>query len=769
MVAAIVVLESGHFWLGRSTGTLTDQGGVSDVIYVGVTMAFSAVFAAVGWAIVSRQPRNTIGWLLLTVPLIAAIAFFVADYAMEALVLHPGSLPFGRLAAWVDRWILVAMLTSFIPIFLLFPDGRLPSHRWRPALWLTIAGTSIALVSFALTPGRLTGAFADLTTVRVINPLGIDQLRTFLALMTRVGGVLTAAGAVLAGIAIVARYRGATADVRQQIKWLRFVGLAFLVLLAANVIAGILPSVDDLVGDFLFLAMFITLAAGIPLACGVAILKFRLYDLDLVVRKTVVVGAMALFITLIYALIVGLGSQLFDSSVLSFVAAAVLALGFQPARERARKLADRLVYGERATPYEVLADFSGRMGETYAADDVLPRMAQVLADGTGAESATIWVLVGDELQPAVTFPRGAEPPGRVPDDAVDVLHQGQRLGALSVTMPVSEPMDPARHRLVEDLAAQAGLVLRNVGLIEELRASRQRLVAAQDEERRKLERNIHDGAQQQLVALSVQLKLARTTLERDPVKTGELLDGLQARAGDALEDLRDLARGSIPRSSPTRVWSRRSRRRPVGPRSHHRRGERYRPLCRGDGVVRLLLRARGAQQRRQVRRSVRRRDHPHAIERRSPIHGERRRTRVRPRDHRLRDGSARDGGPARRRRRHARGAQRPRRRHPDHRLATGATDGALTAPTTSPSLPMTQTPPGARLLSHSTGGGLRMPHADGRRSGRRRALVAIITTAMTITTVLAITAPARSAGRDAAAGRAHQTTPEGRSTFAEAP
>ena len=127
-----------------------------------------------------------------------------------------------------------------------------------------------------------------------------------------------------------------------------------------------------------------------------------------------------------------------------------------------------------------------------------------------------------------------------------MLHQGERLGALSVTMPASDPMDPARHKLVEDLAAQAGLVLRNVRLIGELRASRQRLVAAQDEERRKLERNIHDGAQQQLVALSVQLKLARTMLDRDTVKTGELLDGLQARAGDALEDLRDLARGIYP-------------------------------------------------------------------------------------------------------------------------------------------------------------------------------------------------------------------------------
>ena len=279
---------------------------------------------------------------------------------------------------------------------------------------------------------------------------------------------------------------------------------------------------------------------------GIAILKYRLYDLDVVVRKTVVVGAMALFITVVYAVIVGLGSRLVGSTGLSFVAAAVLALGFQPARERARRIADRLVYGERATPYEVLTEFSGRVGEVYAAEDVLQRMAQVLAAGTGASSATVWLKLGPDMQAAMAWPPEAEKPGRVPDDAVDVLHHGELLGALSVTMPAADPMNAAKARLVTDLASQAGLVLRNVRLIEDLRASRQRLVAAQDEERRKLERNLHDGAQQQLVALSVHLKLARTMVDRDPPKAGEILDTLQDTAAAALEDLRDLARGIYP-------------------------------------------------------------------------------------------------------------------------------------------------------------------------------------------------------------------------------
>jgi signal transduction histidine kinase len=113
-------------------------------------------------------------------------------------------------------------------------------------------------------------------------------------------------------------------------------------------------------------------------------------------------------------------------------------------------------------------------------------------------------------------------------------------------MPASDPMNPSKERLIRDLAAQAGLVLRNVRLIQDLRGSRQRLLVAQDEERRKLERDLHDGAQQQLVALAVQLKLARTMLERDPATVGGMLDSLQTSAADALADLRDLARGIYP-------------------------------------------------------------------------------------------------------------------------------------------------------------------------------------------------------------------------------
>jgi signal transduction histidine kinase len=215
------------------------------------------------------------------------------------------------------------------------------------------------------------------------------------------------------------------------------------------------------------------------------------------------------------------------------------------------------VFKGRANPYEILAEFSGRVGGTYSMEDVLPRMAKILAEATRANTAHVWLRVGNELAPAAGWPEDA--PRRQPlsvegdrlpemerDLAFEVRDGNELLGALSVEPAASDPMNTAKERLIGDLAAQARLVLRNVRLIEELRASRQRLVAAQDEERRRLERNIHDGSQQQLVALQVKQRLVDSMIERDPSKAHELMQQLQQDTQSALDDLRDLARGIYP-------------------------------------------------------------------------------------------------------------------------------------------------------------------------------------------------------------------------------
>ena len=246
-------------------------------------------------------------------------------------------------------------------------------------------------------------------------------------------------------------------------------------------------------------------------------------------------------------------------------ATAIVAVLFQPIRVRLQRFADRFIYGERATPYEVLAHFADRVAGTYATEDVLPKMAGALQEGTGASRAEVWLRSGDRLRLAASSPidGGADHPpvalsdgNSLPDfagvdRAIEIQHQGELLGALTLTKPPGESLRAVEDELLQDLASQAGLVMRNVGLnqevlarVEELKASRQRLVAAQDEARRRLERNLHDGAQQHLVALKVQLSLVERVADSDKVKG--MLRKVASDADEALEALRDLARGIYP-------------------------------------------------------------------------------------------------------------------------------------------------------------------------------------------------------------------------------
>jgi signal transduction histidine kinase len=396
-----------------------------------------------------------------------------------------------------------------------------------------------ALISTMLRPADI--EVQNGVTVPNVAAIGSDA---FWGPVAAVAGILAVVSSILAAVSLFVRYRRSRGEERQQIRWLAYVGMVtvfcFFLAFAGN--AGVQAGESTTVGDLTWLLFILSLALGIPVATAVAVLKYRLYDLDLVVKKTAVFTIVALFLTGLYLLGLGLAAP---SGLGAIFAAILFVLTFNPVRHRARKVADRLVYGKRATPFEVLSEFSERVGETYATEDVLPRMARILGEGTGASGARAWLQVGGELRTEAGWPadlpgrdavslRGEEMPDLDGETLVEVRDRVELLGALSVSMPASDPMNPAKERLIRDLAAQAGLVLRNVRLIQDLRASRQRLVAAQDEERRKLERDLHDGAQQQLVALAVQLKLARTMLERDPATVGGMLDTLQTSAADAL-------------------------------------------------------------------------------------------------------------------------------------------------------------------------------------------------------------------------------------------
>jgi len=360
--------------------------------------------------------------------------------------------------------------------------------------------------------------------------------------------------------ALVVRYRRSRGVEREQIRWLMFAGVLTVAWFMLPLDHGNGGVADFIQGFVLML---------IPISIGIAILQYRLYDIDVVIRKTVVVGVLAAFIGVIYvAIVVGLGSFA-DSPALRIGATALVAIAFQPVRDRANRWANRLVYGARATPYEVLARFGDRVGETYASEDVLPRVARVIAEGTAAASAEVWLRLGDELRLTAGWPDpGAHAPlaivdGSLPieaDRVAAVRHHGELLGAIAVHKRASEPLTHGEAELVDRLADQAGLILANARLTAdlearldqiavqagELRASRQRIVTAQDEERRRLERNIHDGAQQHLVALAVKLRLAKTAIAVDPQRGHAMLEEIGREIDGALDTLRALALGIYP-------------------------------------------------------------------------------------------------------------------------------------------------------------------------------------------------------------------------------
>ena len=498
---------------------------------------------SIGTVVAAKRPDNRIGWFFMAAGITLGISSLGNPYAIHALLVDPGSWPGGHFAAWIAAWTGIFPIFMLTFLFLLFPTGQVRSPRWEPVWWLLIVATCV---------GTFAGIYYATTTWSDPFPQSGTTPGTGSVVIFLLGFLLPLAASLIVSLAaVIVRAIYSVGDERLQIKW--FATGATLVVLSFLIgFAGGGPTSPVWLSVFqsvAFIFLFSTIA--------IAVLKYRLYEIDVVINRAVVYGTLAVFITLIYAaIVVGVGTLVGGQSnkFLSAVAAAVIAIAFQPVRERSRRFANRLVYGKRATPYEVLSDFAERVAGTYAVDDVLPRTAHILAEGMGATSADVWVRVGSELRTAGSWPSATVSHVPIDDDlvvpgataTVPVRYQGELLGALSVTKAPGEALTSADTKLLADVASQAGLVLRNVGLIEELRASRQRLVAAQDEERRKIERNLHDGVQQQLVALNVQVGLLARASGGDAAKLAELAAQLQTRASEALDDLRDLARGIYP-------------------------------------------------------------------------------------------------------------------------------------------------------------------------------------------------------------------------------
>jgi hypothetical protein len=285
-------------------------------------------------------------------------------------------------------------------LLLLFPDGRLPSRRWRPVAWATLATPTLFLAANALYPRNL-GTDPRLPE----NPTGVHGWETTLVTVADLSVLLFLVFSFISLTAVGVRFRRAAGVERQQLKWFAY-GASVLVL----TLIGSAPLRS--VGLFALILLGFGVFTG---SVAVAMLRYRLYDIDQLITRTVVYGLLTALATAVYlAIVVGIGTLVGSRGkpnlLLTIVATAVIAVAFQPARDRSRRLANQLVYGRRASPYEVLSGFSQGIAKA-STDDSLQRMVRLVVEATGAVQATVWLRLGDVLQPQAFWPPRA---GRLP-------------------------------------------------------------------------------------------------------------------------------------------------------------------------------------------------------------------------------------------------------------------------------------------------------------------------------------------------------------------
>ncbi|HZB02210.1 MAG TPA: hypothetical protein VE800_08900, partial [Actinomycetota bacterium] len=321
--------------------------------FKGWGILLAGALAIAGFLVASRVPSNAIGWLLLASGVSTAVQELGQQYANYGLFTSAHPLPAADVGAWITEWIWIpsmALVALHIP--LLYPDGRLPSPRWRTVVIVGTIGAILGTIGFALAPGDLE------STPGVRNPFGIegaDWIRNVgdVVMLPYVLGLLGG----LASLAI--RYRRARGDERQQLKWLLLalsvLAVCFLIGVPYWTLSGQGTSEIDLVENALVLAL-----VAIPAAIGIAILKFRLYDIDIVIKKTVVYAVLAVLLFVLGAPLAwavgGLVVAVSGEGVYSWLfAGVVIGAAIWPLRRLSMRIADRVVFGRRATPYQVLS------------------------------------------------------------------------------------------------------------------------------------------------------------------------------------------------------------------------------------------------------------------------------------------------------------------------------------------------------------------------------------------------------------------------------
>ena len=513
----------------------SSRPGVNVFDYWVETTLIAGASSTVGAVIVSHRPGNTIGWLFCVIGILGAIRHLNAQYATYASLVAPG-LPGADIAAWISSWIWTLYVGLYALLGLLFPNGRLTSRRWRWVAWIggSMVVTGAMLLAFSSGPvyglDPITNPFAVSGTTGLIRPV-----------------VLSMYTLVLVAVAsMFARLLNASGIERQQLKWTAYAAAV----VASGVFFGRI--VSEVTGVWwatqVGFGLLLLGLVSIPITMGVAILKYHLYDIDVLINRTLVYGALSASVVGIYVFVVGTLGRLFQvfqvsgNLTISLFATGLIAVLFQPLRSRLQGAVNRLMYGERDDPYAVLSRLGRRLEGTLVPEAALETVVEAVTQALKLPYAAIELRQGGE------FRRVAQQ-GTLKGEiaALSLVYQGEEVGRLLVSpRSPGEAFSPQDRRLLKDLAWQAGAAAHAARLTADLRRSRERLITAREEERRRLRRDLHDGLGPTLGGLTLGLDAARSTLPQGAETAEALLSELKAQTREAVSDVRRLVHGLRP-------------------------------------------------------------------------------------------------------------------------------------------------------------------------------------------------------------------------------
>jgi signal transduction histidine kinase len=506
--------------------------GLSPAFYAGATVAMDIVFA-VGYALVAtvifwRRPKDRVAVFASLALLIFGTATF--GFTLPALAAdHPGlQTPIALL-----HFLGAACFGLFL---YLFPDGRFVP-RW-------IAAFAVAWIGWQLAEH----IFPAWTT----HPAGWQTLLETLVWLSALGSVIYSQ---------IRRYRHlASPAQRQQIKWVVFgISVAFAGFLGLDLVlsafdASPAPATPGAVLGYLVGYVFVSylIMLLVPLTIGVAVLRHHLFDVDLVIKRTLVYGTLTACVVGLYVLVVGsvgLVVQLRGNLVVSLLAVGLVALVLAPLRSRLQQAVNHLLYGQRDEPYAVISRLGQRLESALTPDAVLPAVVRTVQEALKLPYAAIELGHGQAPETVATLGEPVTNPVRLPllygRETVGQLVLGPRAGEQDFTA--------GERRLLRDLASQIGVAIHAMRLGEEavrlsadLQRSRERLVTAREEERRRLRRDLHDGLGPQLAGLTMTAEAARDAIAGDPAHARALLDGLIEQTQEAVADVRRVVYGLRP-------------------------------------------------------------------------------------------------------------------------------------------------------------------------------------------------------------------------------